>query len=346
MWFKNIQVYRFTRSIEQSAEDIAGLLERHEFTPCSTQQPNSTGWTSPLGRQGSDFVHAANGYIMVCNKTQEKLLPAAVVNEELEEKVLEIEEAQARKVSRKERTSLKEEITFNLLPMAFARSRVDFAYLCVNEGMLVLNSSSEKKADELVSNLRKALGSLPVVPLECLSDPVATMTDWVKTGRCSADFSLGEECELQSESDSTRVIRCKNQDLGTDEILAHLKAGMRVTKLALTWKDRLDFVLDEKLMLKRISFTDVMQDELANNSESADDKVTQFDVDFSIMTLEFSSFINDLTVALGGVRSTDVERGKKGETDDNIPATASVDDGDVEDRPEGTFEGESELEQV
>jgi len=317
MWFKNIQVYRFTSSFEQSAESVAELLERHEFTPCSTQQPNSSGWTSPLGRQGNDFVHAANGYIMVCNKTQEKLLPAAVVNDELEEKIFEIEEAQARKVSRKERTTLKEEITFSLLPKAFARSRVDFAYLSVNEDLLVVNSSSEKKADELVSSLRKALGSLPVVPLECLRDPVERMTEWVKTGQCNSEFSLGEACELQSETDSSRVIRCKNQDLGTDEILAHIKAGMHVTKLALTWKDRLDFVIDEKLMLKRICFTDVMQDELANSAESADDTITQFDVDFSIMTLEYASFINDLIVLLGGVRIAEAEHSRADDAKEN-----------------------------
>jgi len=146
--------------------------------------------------------------------------------------------------------------------------------------------------------------------LECLRDPVERMTEWVKTGQCNSEFSLGEECELQSETNSSRVIRCKNQDLGTDEILAHIKAGMRVTKLALTWRDRLDFVIDEKLMLKRICFTDVMQDELAKSSESADDTVTQFDVDFSIMTLEYAAFINDLIVLLGGVRIAEAEHSR------------------------------------
>lgn len=314
MWFKNIQVYRFTKPFDLSAESIAERLQQHEFTPCTSQQMNSSGWTSPLGRLGNDFIHAANGYIMVCNKTQEKLLPAAVINEELEDKILELEQAQSRKISRKERTSLKEEITFSLLPLAFTRSRVEFAYVSLNESLLVLNSSSEKKADELVSSLRNALGSLPVVPLECRSEPVETMTEWVKTGLCASEFNLGEECELQSETASNRVIRCKNQDLGTDEILAHLKSGMRVTKLGLTWKDRLEFLLDEKLMVKRIRFTDLMQDELAQNAESTDDKVTQLDVDFSIMTLEFSSFISALSEAFGGPRTTESERSQKGKT--------------------------------
>lgn len=305
MWFKNIQVYRFTKPLELGAEEIAELLQQYEFTPCDSQQPDSRGWTPPLGRLGSDFVHAANGYIMVCNKMQEKLLPAAVINEELEEKVQQIEESQARKVSRKERTSLKEEIVFSLLPRAFVRSRLEFAYLSLEDGLLVLNSSSEKKADEFVSGLRTALGSLPVIPLECALDPVTVMTGWVKEGRLSNGFELGEECELRSENDVSRVIKCKNQDLQAAEIQSHLKIGMEVTKLVVSWQERLEFMLDEKLMIKRIRFTDVFQDEVREREEKADDQATQFDVDFSIMTLQYKELFTSLISAMGGLKPLD-----------------------------------------
>ncbi len=302
MWFKNIQVYRFTKPFESSAEEIAELLQQQEFTPCDSQQPNSRGWTPPLGRQGSDFVHAANGYIMVCNKMQEKLLPAAVINEELEEKVQQLEESQSRKVSRKERASLKEEIIFSLLPRAFVRSRLEFAYISLEDGLLVLNASSEKKADEFVASLRTALGSLPVVPLECVRDPVDVMTEWVKDGKPSNGFDLGEECELRSENDVSRVIKCKNQDLQAAEILGHLKIGMEVTKLVVSWRERLEFVLDEKLVIKRIRFTDVFQDEIRENEDKADDQATQFDVDFSIMTLQYKELFDSLISAMGGIK--------------------------------------------
>ncbi len=302
MWFKNIQVYRFTKPLKLSAEEIATQLEQQEFKPCDSQQPLSRGWTPPLGRHGSDFVHAANGYIMLCSKTQEKLLPAAVINEELEEKVLEIEQAQSRKVARKERNSLKEEIIFSLLPRAFLRSKLEFAYISLDEGLLVLNSSSEKKADEFVSSLRTALGTLPVIPLECRLAPVDVMTQWVKEGKPPGSFELGEECELRSENDVSRVIKCKNQDLQAAEILNHLKIGMEVTKLALSWNERLEFVLDEKLMIKRIRFTDVFQEEIRENESNADDNAAQFDVDFSIMTLEYTSFFSALISALGDLK--------------------------------------------
>ena len=302
MWFKNIQVYRFTKPLELGAEEVAELLQQHEFTPCDSQQPDSRGWTPPLGRLGSDFVHVANGFIMVCNKMQEKLLPAAVINEELEEKVQQIEESQSRKVSRKERTSLKEEIVFSLLPRAFVRSRLEFGYISLEDGLLVLNSSSEKKADEFVSGLRTALGSLPVVPLECTLDPVTVMTGWVKDGKPTNGFELGEECELRSENDVSRVIKCKNQDLQAAEMQSHLKIGMEVTKLVVSWQERLEFLLDEKLMIKRIRFTDVFQDEIRESEDKADDQATQFDVDFSIMTLQYKELFSSLIGAMGGLK--------------------------------------------
>ena len=335
MWFKNIQVYRFTKPLELSAEEIASQLEQQEFKPCDSQQPLSRGWTPPLGRHGSDFVHVANGYIMICSKTQEKLLPAAVINEELEEKVLEIEESQSRKVSRKERTSLKEEITFSLLPRAFLRSRLEFAYISLDEGLLVLKSSSEKKADEFVSSLRTALGSLPVIPLECRLDPVDVMTQWVKEGKPPGSFELGEECEFRSENDVSRVIKCKNQDLQADEILNHLKIGMEVTKLAVSWNERLEFMLDEKLMIKRIRFTDVFQDEVRENENSADDQATQFDVDFSIMTLEYAGFFKALIGALGDLKPLENLQAASGSASgdakmDDVTAPFETENSDVE----------------
>jgi recombination associated protein RdgC len=97
MWFKNLQLYRFTKPFELDAESLGRQLSEYSFTPCGSQDSSRSGWVPPLGRHSSEFVHASNGYLMICAKRQEKLLPAAVVNEALEEKVLQIEERETRK---------------------------------------------------------------------------------------------------------------------------------------------------------------------------------------------------------------------------------------------------------
>ena len=72
---------------------------------------------------------------------------------------------------------------------------------------------------------------------------------------------------------------------------------------ALNWQQRLEFLLDEKLTVKRLRFADIVQEQ-ASDSE-ADDAAAQFDVDFSIMALELSGFIKALTAAFGGTEELD-----------------------------------------
>ena len=298
MWFKNLQIYRFTKPFDLSAEALNEMLAQHLFVPCGSQDLTRTGWVAPLGRHGSDLVHVTNGYLMVCAKRQDKLLPPAVIQEELEEKLLEIEEAEARKVPRKERQSLKDEVIFRLLPRAFARSTLQYAYISVRDNLLIVNAASAKRAEALIQELREAVGSLPLIPLVSKNLPIDAMTQWVNSGDPLQGFSLGEECELRDNADISSVIRCKNQDLSSAEILNHLKTGMHVSKLALGWQERVECLLDEKLAIKRLRFSDLVQ-EKADESE-AEDVAAQFDADFSIMSLELSEFIKALVTALGG----------------------------------------------
>ena len=298
MWFKNLQLYRFTKPFELDAATLGQQLEQYSFEPCGSQDFTRSGWAPPLGRHGSEFVHATNGYLMVCVKRQDKLLPAAVINEALEEKVLQIEEREARNLPGKERRSLRDEIVFSLLPKAFARSSLQYAYISPRDNLLVVDASSAKRAEELLNDLREALGSLSVIPLAAKNLPIDIMTRWVNSGQPDQGFALGEECELRDNADISCVIHCKNQDLATAEIVNHLKTGMHVSKLALNWQERIECVLDEKLVLRRLRFSDLVQEQ-ANEAE-AEDVATQFDVDFSIMALELSAFFKALVGALGG----------------------------------------------
>ncbi len=298
MWFKNLQLYRFTKPFELDAATLGQQLEQHSFVPCGSQDSTRSGWVPPLGRHGSEFVHSTNGYLMICSKRQDKLLPPAVINEALEEKVLQIEEHEARSLPGKERRSLRGEVIFSMLPKAFARSSLHYAYISPRDNLLVVNAASAKRAEELLQELRDALGSLSVIPLVSKKLPIDVMTRWVESGHPGQEFTLGEECELRDNADISCVIRCKNQDLATAEIVNHLKTGMHVSKLALNWQQRIECVLDEKLIIKRLRFSDLVQEQ-ANEIE-AKDVATQFDVDFSIMALELSGFFEALVSAFGG----------------------------------------------
>jgi len=297
MWFKNLRIYRLGKTFESSPEQLAEALEPFVFQPCGKLDPARYGWVAPLGRQGTELVHACSGNIMVCAKRQEKILPAAVIKEVLEDKIETISSEEGRSVSRKEREALKDEVIFSLMPRALAKSSLDFAYIAPQQHWVIANASSAKRGEDITSGLREALGSFPAVPLGSHNPPVAAMTDWLRNSAAPSPFTLGEECELQAPKDG-RIIRCKNQDLTADEVLNHIHSGMVVCKLALTWNDAVHFILDDQLAIKRVKFEDKLLDQA--NDRQAESAAEQFDADFAVMATELHQLLNDLLQALGG----------------------------------------------
>jgi len=186
-----------------------------------------------------------------------------------------------------------------MLPQAFSRNRRSFAYLAPKDGVLVVDASSAKQAEDLASTLRKSLGSLPVRPPVLEQAPIFTFTSWLnETIDLPGTVVLGDECELKDPSEDGGVVRCKGLNLKADEILNHLNAGMEVTKLALTWDDNVSFVLDEEMGIRRLKFGETLQDQL--DDVDVDDAVAKFDAAFTIMTLELSKLIPGLLEVLGG----------------------------------------------
>lgn len=288
MWFKNLAIYRFTEPFTLTPEVLEQKLQQQPFKPCGGHDEFSYGWTSPLGKSSDALVHANNGFMMVCAKKEEKVIPASVINEMLQEKINEIEEREARKLPAKERTRLKDELIFDLLPRAFSFSRKTFAYIDSQGGWLAVDAASAKKAEDLLSNLRKCLGSLPVVPIGASIKPAAIMTQWLLHHDTPKDIVIEDECELRSPEEEGGIIRCKRHDLALPEIKNHLDTGKQVIKLAISWSERLSFVLDENLAVKRLKFLELIQEQAADIE--AFDETEQFDADFSIMSAELAQF--------------------------------------------------------
>ncbi len=297
MWFKNLALYRFSENVTLTAEEMSEKMQEHLFRACGQLDVVSYGWVAPAG-QDLPLVHEANGFFMVCAQKQEKVLPNSVVNEMTAEKVEEMETQEARKLSRKERSAIKDEIIFQLLPQAFSFKKKQFAYLDVKGGWLVVDSASSNKAEDLLSLLRKSLGSLPVVPVNTLHTPAVVMTDWLKQQVVPQDIVLSDECELASNELEGATIRCKRHDLKMPEILQLLEKNLRVSKLAIAWSERLSFVLDEQLSIKRLKFLDLVLDKV--DDIETETEIERFDADFSIMTLELQHFLNRLLELFGG----------------------------------------------
>lgn len=298
MWFKNIRLYCFTKPFELSPEDLESRLSEKLFQPCSSHDKTRMGWISPIAKDGEMLTHVVGDYIMICAQRQDRILPASVVKDATDEKVVELEERQGRKVYRKEKQQIQEDTFASLLPRAFTRNQKVFAYLAPTENLLVINTVSAPRAEELLSLLRESIGSLSVALPVSKRAPGDVMTRWLKNQNATHKFQIEEDCELYDPIDGSNVVRCKGQDLFADEIQTHLSAGKQVRKLGVSWKGLLNCIIADDLTVKRLKFEDIKEENESFQEESAAQK---FDQEFALMTLELSGFLQSFFSAFGGL---------------------------------------------
>ena len=298
MWFRNLQLYRLGQNFDLSPETLDKRLLKQAFRTCNPGETATAGWVPPLGRNGRQLVHAANGRIMICARRAEKIIPASVLRQLLDDRVAEIEAAESRDVHRREKIRMKDDIMVDLLPRALTRITNQYAYIDTTSDLFVVDGASATRAEALISLLRDALGNLAASPVQVKHSGRDIMTRWLDGKPMPAGFELGEDCELMHPDPEGGLISCKRQDLSAAEIRNHVKNGKYAVKLGIQWKQRLSCILHEDLSIKRLRFEEVITDEV--DDTSADDPVTRFDLDFSLMTLELSDFLPAMLHALGG----------------------------------------------
>ncbi len=299
MWFRNLLIYRINAEFELDADRLEQALATKPARPCASQEMSTYGFIAPFGKgEDAPFIHASQGFYLLAARKEERILPGSVVRDALKEKVEQIESEQMRKVYKKERDQLKDEIILDFLPRAFTRKNVTFAAIDLSNKLIYVNSPSHKRAEDLLSTLREVLGSLPVRPLNVKVAPTATFTDWLKNNAASNGLHLLDQCELRDTQEDGGVIRCKRQDLSTEEIQNHLVAGKLVTQLSLAWEDKISFVLDDRMVIKTLRFEDLLQDQA--EQDGGDDQLGQLDASFVLMMMTFKEFIPSLIEACGG----------------------------------------------
>ncbi len=302
MWFKNLKIYRFSKPFSITEEQLETQLADKSFQPCASTQASSFGWVAPLGsvleNSSTQLTHTIGKTTMLCVRLEERILPSSVINDELNNKLDGIQSETGRRPVGKHKQSIKDELILTLLPKAFTRSKRTYAYIDQQAQLMVVDASSSNKAEELIELLRQTIGSLPVVPLKTKTLPTVLMTNWLKGENLKDDFLIKDECELKEADDEGAILRCKRQDLSSDEIQMHLNNGKEVTKLALNWNDTLECVLEDDLAIKRLKFSDELLEQADN--DGAEDAAARFDADFNLMTGELSRFIPRLIEVLGG----------------------------------------------
>ena len=294
MFFRNLTLFRFSPSLDLSHLD-EGLSEA-TLKPVGPLELSSRGFISPFGRDAEALSHRIGDALWLTVGNEDRLLPAAVVNDLLARKLAEMEEKEGRKPGGRLRRQMKDELVQDLLPRAFVRPGRTDALLDLEHGVCAVDTSSRKSAEAVVSEIRRALGSFPALPLNAEVAPRAVLTGWIAGDPLPAGLTRGEEGELKSADDQGAIVRCQRQDLQSDEIARHLVSGKQVTMVALNMDDHVSFVLGEDLVIRKWKFLDGAVDQL--EATDADDIRAELDARFALMSGEFRRLFTILEPAL------------------------------------------------
>lgn len=295
MWFKNLQLHRLPAPWSVTPEQMAKWLAPHAFAPGNSVEMQSHGWASP--RDNDSLVHSLNAQMLLVFRTEKKLLPASVVTQFTKVRALELEEQQGFKPGRKQMREIKEQVTDDLLPRAFSIRRDTRVWIDTRNGWLVIDAGSQAVADEVRGLLVKSIDQLPLGTVRVTQSPVAAMTEWLLSGEGPAGFTLDQDTELRSPTEGNATVRYVGHTLDAEDMRRHIEAGKQCMRLAMTWNDRVSFVLTPSLTIKRIAPLDVLKEASDPTAQNDDER---FDSDLTLMTAELDRMLNDLLDALGG----------------------------------------------
>ena len=283
MFFRNLTLFRFPTALELS--DLEPQLAECALKPVGPLELSSRGFVPPLGQHHDAFQQLCDGARWLTVGGEDKLLPGAVVNDLLQKKLAAIEEKEGRKPGGRTRKRLKDELVTELLPRAFVRPVRSDALLDGTLGVIAVDTSSRKSAESVVSEVRRALGSFPALPLNAEVAPRAILTGWLAGDALPDGLALGDECELRDPTDTGAVVKIQRMELSGEEISKHLEAGKQCTRLALVLDDHVSFVIGEDLIVRKFKLLDGAVDQM--ESTEHDDIVAELQARFALMTGEF-----------------------------------------------------------
>lgn len=278
--FRTATIFRFDPALRDSLESYmyqdGGAVERRPSLLWQGAQENrlkpvgplefvSQGFVSPYGREHDQLIIDVGGHALALTIGREqKILPAAAVNEALAKRLAELERREGRAPGGRARKRIREELVEAMLPHALVKpGRID-ALIDMRRGLAFVDCPARRRAEGVVSEIRLAMGSFPALPLNAEVAPRSVLTGWLSGNPLPEGLALGDAAILRDPADSGARVRLDGQDLQGDEVLRHLEAGKQATRLALWWNDLVGFTLDEDLVIRNLRYTDLVFDGLEN----------------------------------------------------------------------------------
>ena len=289
--FKNIQCFKLNASWNQNLEIAERNFNSNRFVECGLSQEESIGWIEPRGEKNGLLIEAISGQWIGKLMFESKILPNSVVKENVEKIVARIEDSTGRKPGKKEKKEIAEDVRNDLLAKAFTKKSASFVWINTVENMLVIDTHSQCRADQIVTALVKSIDSFVVTPIQTQTSSAVSMAHWLTTQDPPVGFTADQDCILKSVDATKASVKYAKHPLDIEEIRVHIANGKTPTQLAMTWDNRVSFVLTDTGLVKKINF---LETAIQSKTESS------FDADVILATGELSKMIPAIVEALGG----------------------------------------------
>lgn len=303
MWFKNLKIFRLSPSWRPSIDDLESFLQKKAFVEGQfSSELLNIGW-APFFEEEGTLVHKIGNQYLVRLVVEKKLLPTSVINQFAKTKAKEIEEEQGYKVGRKQMKEIKENVASVLRTKAFSIYRDTRAWFDLDNHWLIIDTGASSKADEVIGALAKVLEPLPILSFMTEQSPTSCMTSWLLDGEAPVAFTVDQDTELKSMTDSRISVRYANHSPEHEELSKQITSGKTCTRLAMTWNDRVSFVLNDAGDIRRVTPLEVLAE--TRNPINSDDAIEHFDAEMLLMFGELNGLLHDLIQALGGEKKSD-----------------------------------------
>lgn len=293
--FKNLIIFQTNPEFHPKDKTIEFALGADRFVECGASQECSIGWIEPRGEMHGAMMESIGGQWIIKCMVETKTVPGSVIKEETIKAISSIEQRTGRKPGKKEIKEIKEDIRLKLLPRAFAKKSAALVWIDPEAHLVAIEASSHSKADEIATLLVKSIAGLTLTALDTQQSPSGSMSSWLTTQEVPAPFTTDRDCLLKASDESKASVKYAKHPLDIEEVREHIAAGKVPTQLAMTWDDKVSFLLTDLGVIKKIEFLDSVFDGQSSNDEGG------FDADVAISTGALAPMISDLIQALGGV---------------------------------------------
>ena len=269
-------------------------VQEKTFTPCGDYTLQTKGFVPPLGKE---FLYKATGKVFGKVKFEKKQVPSDVVKDLTEEKVQAYIEEHEEQPSKGTVTGFQKEVVNELLPKCFTKAKEVLFVQDLKNNLLMIINGSPKEADDVVSMLREVHGSLPVVPLSTVEEPINAMTESLVTPSTLKDTNITLGGKVELEDDRGNKVSW-TEDLHSVSVNGIIEEGKTVSKMAIEVDGMVNLTVDQNNNFTGIKISKA----LLQKPEEDEDPIVAEEANLLICTDELIKVRKEINNWFGGLQ--------------------------------------------